>query len=295
MIVSMTGFGKASRTIKKMAVNIELRSINSKYLEVSSKLPLVFGDKEQDLKEIISKKISRGKIYVQISIDRGLNSNLSLQIQPEVIKDYYRLLTGIKKATGIKEEIKIEHILKFSEIFKGENNDDMIDYWSDIKKIFVMALNDLYIMKNKEGKTLEKDILNRVNSINKRLDAAIKHSIKNIKENKDKVLEKVNNLISSAEIEVDRNRLEYELVMISDRLDITEEVTRAQSHINYFKNNVKDSELSGRRLNFLVQEINREINTMASKSNSSSRVPYPPGIITSAFARYANQNFLIKK
>lgn len=269
MIVSMTGFGKASKVSKKMNISIELRSVNSKFLEISTRMPLVFADKESEIKELINKKISRGKVTVMISIDRAAQNNIGINLKPGVIKDYYKLLEGVKKATKIKEDIKLEHILKFSEIFKGEETDDAAAYWNELRKVLQAAINDLTKMKSKEGKVLEKDILNRVNSIQKKLDAIVKHSEKNVKQTKEKMLEKVNNLISNMEVETDKNRLEYELVMISDRLDITEEVIRAKSHVEYFINNVKESELSGRRLNFLVQEINREINTIASKSNSS--------------------------
>ncbi|MBN8585664.1 MAG: YicC family protein [Ignavibacteria bacterium] len=269
MIISMTGFGKASRSVKKLKVSVELRSINSKYLEVSCRLPMVFSDKESEIKEIISQKVSRGKISVQLGIEKSANSDVTIQVKPDAVKEYYKLLSGIKKTTGIKEEIKLEHILKFSEIFKGESNDDLADYWNDIKKIVSAAVNDLVVMKAKEGKVLEKDILSRLSSIEKKLDVVTKLSVKNVSETKRKMLDKVNNLINEAGIQADNNRLEYELIMISDRLDITEEVIRAKSHINYFRNNVKQKELSGRRLNFLVQEINREINTIASKSNSS--------------------------
>ncbi len=274
MIISMTGFGKSSKTLKKIKFSVELRSINSKYLEVNCRMPMVFSDKESDIKELIGQKVSRGKISAQLVIEKNSTSEVSLQVKPEAVKDYHKLLTGIKKATGIKEEIKLEHILKFSEIFKGENNDDLAEYWGDIKKIFSAAANDLVVMKAKEGKVLEKDILGRVNSIEKKLDIVVKLSEKNVTETKKKMLDKVNKLINEANIQADNNRLEYELIMISDRLDITEEVIRAKSHINYFRNNVKQKELSGRRLNFLVQELNREINTIASKSNSSNISQY---------------------
>jgi uncharacterized protein (TIGR00255 family) len=269
MIVSMTGFGKASKAIKKINVNVELRSINSKYLEVSSRVPLLYNDKESEIKEIIGQKISRGKVNVIISMDKAVNQSATLQVQPEVVKEYFRLLNQVKKATGIKEEIRIEHILKFSEIFKPEENDDFADKWDEIKKILVTALNDLCKMKKSEGKTLEKDIVNRVNMISDRLEKVVKLSNANVNETKQKLLDKVHNLINGT-VQIDPNRLEYEVTMISDRLDITEEIVRAKSHINYFKKNVKDAELSGRRLGFLVQEINREINTIASKSNNSS-------------------------
>lgn len=265
----MTGFGKASKNLKKIKFSAELRSINSKYLEVSSRLPMAISDKESEIKELVAQKISRGKISLILSIEKNSANDVTLQVKPDAAKEYYKLLTGIKKSTGIKEEIKLEHILKFSEIFKGDNNEELAEYWNDIKKVIAAAVNDLMFMKTKEGKVLEKDILSRLGSIEKKLDAVVKFSKNNVSETKKKMLDKVNNLIAEAKIEADNNRLEYELIMISDRLDITEEVIRAKSHIDYFRNNVKQKELSGRRLNFLVQELNREINTIASKSNSS--------------------------
>ncbi len=274
MIISMTGFGKSSKSLKKLKINTELRSINSKYLEVSARLPMAISDKESEIKELIGQKISRGKISVNLSIEKNNGSDVSLQVKPESVKEYYKLLTGIKKTTGIKEEIKLEHILKFSEIFKGDTNEDLAEFWPEIKKVIAASINDLVAMKAKEGKVLEKDIMSRLSSIEKKLAAVVKLSKNNVSETKRKMMEKVNNLISDSGIQADNNRLEYELIMISDRLDITEEIIRANSHINYFRNNVKQKELSGRRLNFLVQEINREINTIASKSNSSEISQY---------------------
>ena len=123
-------------------------------------------------------------------------------------------------------------------------------------------------MKQREGKILEKDIVTRVNSMGMGLKKVEKESIRNIHASKEKLAAKINSIIGD-KILIDKNRVEFELVMLTDKMDITEEIIRANSHINYFKNCVKDAELSGRRLNFLVQEINREINTIASKSNNS--------------------------
>ena len=132
MIISMTGFGKASKTIKRMNIIVELRSINAKFLEVSSRTPMVFNDKEMEIKEVIGKKISRGKVNVTISVDKNISDSVNLQIQPEVVKEYFKLLSQIKKATGIKEEIRLEHLLKFSEVFKPEINDELEQKWDDI-------------------------------------------------------------------------------------------------------------------------------------------------------------------
>ncbi len=269
MIISMTGFGRASKSLKKMTIAVEMRSINSKYMEITPRLPVIFMDKEPELKEIIAKSISRGKIYVSVTVEKSSQSEITLQVQPGIVKHYFSLLSQMKKAAGIKEDIKIEHLLKFSEIFKADENAELADYWDEVKKVVQAALKDLYNMKLREGKVLEKDILSRINQIDKRLVAVTKISDKNIKDVKQKLLDKVESLVQDKTV-IDNNRLEMELVMLTDKMDITEEVIRAKSHLEYFKKNMGENGLSGRRLNFLVQEINREINTIASKSNNSS-------------------------
>lgn len=268
MIISMTGFGKSAGSFRQLNINVELRSINSKYLEVSCRLPVIISDRESDIKELIAKKISRGKIYVAIGVDRNSDRKLNLNIRKEIISDYTNLLNQIRGIIKSKEEIRLEHILKFSEIFKINEDEEIVKHWDDIKKVLKSAIDNLIKMKLREGKILEKDILNRVNAIGADLKKAEKESNRNISVSKEKMLSKINSLITD-KFQIDKNRVEFELVMLTDKMDITEEVIRANSHIAYFKNCVKEKELSGRRLNFLVQEINREINTIASKSNNS--------------------------
>ncbi len=268
MIISMTGFGKSAKSFKHLNVNVELRSINAKYLEVSCRLPVIISDKENEIREIINKKISRGKIYVVIAVDKNSGRKLNLNIQKDVINDYASLLNQIRSVIKSKEEIKLEHILKFSEIFKVDEDEELVKRWDEIKKVLLIALDNLIVMKKREGKILEKDILLRVNAIAVDLKKSEKESKKNIVISKEKLNSKMNSLISE-KFQLDKNRLEFEMVMLTDKMDITEEIIRANSHIDYFKNCIKEKELSGRRLNFLVQEINREINTIASKSNNS--------------------------
>jgi uncharacterized protein (TIGR00255 family) len=204
MIVSMTGFGKASRTIKKTVISVEMRSVNSKYLEIASRLPVVFSDKENEIKEAINGYITRGKINITVSIDKNLsNTNeIDLHIQPDIIKDYYKLLTDIKKVTNIKEDIKIDHILKFSEIFKVDENEQLKEQWDEVKKTITAAIKDLYSMKLREGKILEKDMMKRINFMNKKLDVIAKQSQKNITGYKKKLTEKVNTLLTDKSVGV---------------------------------------------------------------------------------------------
>ncbi|MGH2576096.1 MAG: YicC/YloC family endoribonuclease, partial [Ignavibacteria bacterium] len=160
MIISMTGYGRSKMVIKKMDINVELRSVNSKYLEVSSRLPIIFSDKENEIKELIKNKISRGKINVLVSVERNSLNNINLHLSSENVKSYYNLLNDIKRIVKSKEEIKIEHLLKFSEIFKVEENEEVEKHWVDVVKILDLAIKDLCSMKKKEGKILEKDIIN---------------------------------------------------------------------------------------------------------------------------------------
>lgn len=268
MIVSMTGFGKAVKQVKSVNVTIEVRSINSKYLDIQSRLPVVFQDKESELKEIILHKLSRGKIQISITLDKNLTNTVNLQIQKEAIGEYKNLLEQIKNEIGSNEQIKIEHLLKFSEIFTVEENNELTNEWDNVKKIINSALTDLFKMKCLEGNSLEKDIMKRVSNIGTLLEKSSKLSKKNISDSKSKLKTKVLNLAKDI-VKIDSTRLEYELSLFNDKMDITEEIVRSKSHIDYFRKCVKEKELSGRRLNFLVQEMNREINTIASKSNHS--------------------------
>jgi uncharacterized protein (TIGR00255 family) len=268
MIVSMTGYGKASKKTKSVEINIEMRSVNSKFLEVSSRLPLAFADKENEIKEIIRQKVSRGKINLTLSIDRSSLSKTNLQLQPQVVKDYFKLLNNIKRILKLEEEIRIEHLLKFSEIFKTEDSQAWKEHWKIAELALRSALTDLCKMKRKEGRTLEKDVLSRINAIEKRLSRVSSLSDENLENSKNRLREKVDSLLADTS-KIEPGRLELEFVLLADKLDVTEEVVRTKSHLNYFKANMKEHEMSGRRLNFLVQEINREINTIASKSNNS--------------------------
>ena len=112
MIVSMTGFGKASKNFKNQTINVELKSVNSKYLEIASRMPAILLDKEAEIKELIGKTISRGKIYLSVSVEKKSDNEINLKIQPDVIKEYYSLLNQIKKTINLKEEIKIMLLLK---------------------------------------------------------------------------------------------------------------------------------------------------------------------------------------
>jgi uncharacterized protein (TIGR00255 family) len=267
----MTGYGQAVKTVKGTEVSTEMRSVNSKSLDISLRLPPMFNDRENGVKEIIKQKISRGKISISLNIDKNIFDKVNLKLEPAAVKSYYKLLNNIKRIVKSDEDIKIDHLLKFSEIFKSQDNSDLNKYWNIVRSVVISALADLCRMKRREGKMLERDISLRIKLLENRLNEISSLSAENLESARKRLGEKVAALISPeySGSKVDPARIELELVLLADKLDVTEEVVRAKSHLYYFKKNMKEPGLSGRRLGFLVQEINREINTIASKSNNS--------------------------
>ena len=264
----MTGYGTATESTKQLDICAEFRSINSKYLEVSIRCPGVLSEKEAELKDLISKKISRGKISLLLSVVPKKDEDVFV-VDLNAIKHHAEILRRISQTAGIDEPIRLEHILKFPEIFKNDDNKILLNYWGQIRKVVIKAYDDMLKMKLREGEILGRDILKRIKSISSRVKKITILSKRNLAESKRKLEAKVNQLISEFKINTDPNRLEYELLMLSDRLDITEEIIRTESHLDYFLKELSGNTVSGRRLNFLVQEINREVNTIASKASNS--------------------------
>lgn len=266
MIVSMTGFGKAEGTFKKKKFSIEIRSVNNRFCEISMRYPKFLSSKDFELKEIVRKKISRGKISVNINSEEGNPDAPELNIDEVQIKDNYKLLSKIKKIIGSDEEINIGHILSFANILGSEQTGEADnDEFRFVCKLLNEAVDDLNKMRIKEGSSLNKDILERIKFIEKESDKISKLSAGRAGSERKRILSKVESLLKDKKV-IDENRLELEVILLSEKIDITEEIIRLKSHTKYFTEYAKSEELAGRRLNFLIQEINREINTIASKS-----------------------------
>lgn len=269
MIVSMTGFGKAEGTYKRKKYSIEIRSVNSKFCEISFKYPKFLTNKDFELKEVVRKKISRGKISINLNIDDESSSLSALNVDENLIKDYYKLLVNINNTIDSKEEVKLEHILNFTNLFIVDASDEPDE--SEFKFICSLlnkAIDDHAKMRLKEGNSLKKDILDRIKFIEKESESIAKISKDRVAAERKRLLTRVESLLTDKRI-LDEKRLELEVILLSDKIDITEEVIRLKSHTKYFAEYSKSEEFAGRRLNFLIQEINREINTIASKSQDS--------------------------
>ncbi len=266
----MTGYGRGEFKHKNTTVIAETRSVNSRFLELSIRLPKNQSHRENDVKNILRNKLDRGKISISISVEGHEQGRTSLAINAEAAHNYYKILTNLKKSLKMDEKITIDHLLKFSEIIQVEQDslDDEIE-WKLCEKAITLSLSNLIKMRKQEGQELKKDLTKRIKLIENKLEKIVQLSKKRIPVERERLRKRVNKLLEN-ENRIDEKRLEQEIIFIADKLDITEECVRLQSHTKFFLEAMEETEASGRKLNFLIQEINREANTIGTKSNDST-------------------------
>jgi uncharacterized protein (TIGR00255 family) len=270
MIYSMTGFGKSEKLIDGTTISIEIRSLNSRYLDLTFKAPRAFLFKENEVKEFIKKKLDRGKITVNVVVQSNTLSLTNAKIDHEMVRQYAAMLREASAKAGLSGEIKLEHILNFGDIFLNTNDDEAGEkLWKNILACLAEAIDELNAMRREEGKALAKDLLERVQSIEQYLDKVIELSKTAVPEELAKLRERVNKLLERTDF--DPQRLELELALIADKVDITEELVRFRSHNKMFADLIRGTQTQiGRKLNFITQEMGREANTMGSKSSQSA-------------------------
>lgn len=270
MILSMTGYGRASAGNKKFVVDVEIKSINSRYLELYLKLPQLLQSKEYELRELIKSKIKRGKLSVVILLKKNGTAESEISLDEEKLKNYISLLKQVKKAAKVSDKIKLEHLLYSRDIFTTTLEEIPDEEFEVVKNALNSAIDNLFDMKRKEGKELEKDLKKRIKQIEKKLDEIESESAGSVNEHFLKYQEKVKQLLEDKAPSVIDERLQLELAILAERSDITEECVRLRSHLKFFLEAVEKEQEPGRKLNFLCQEMNRETNTISSKTLSTN-------------------------
>jgi uncharacterized protein (TIGR00255 family) len=268
MIVSMTGFGKGRTGNKNLNVEVEIKSVNSRYLDISLRIPSSLMNKDYDIKEFIKSKIKRGKVLASIQIKRNGLEEENLALDSDKLKSYLSLLKSIKKAAKISEKVKLEHLLINKEILISNNFLISDVEYNLVTEAIDEALSEMISMKKKEGKELSKDLRKRIDNIEDRLKEIEKEAEQSVQEYFKKFKEKIKLLIEN--IAQYSERLELELAIIAEKAEITEECVRLRSHLKFFLNSLENDDEPGRKLNFLCQEMNREANTISSKTVSTS-------------------------
>ena len=264
----MTGFGKGRAGNKNLNVETEVKSVNSRYLDVSLRIPSSLMNKDYDIKEIIKSKVKRGKISASIQIKRNGLDEENLVLDEDKLKSYLAFLKSIRKSAKLAEKIKLEHLLINKEILISNNFVISDVEFSLVKEALEQALADMVSMKKKEGNELEKDLHKRIENIEAKLKEIEAEAASSVQEYFAKFKEKIKLLIEN--ITNYSDRLELELAIIAEKAEITEECVRLRSHLKFFLNSLEKDEEPGRKLNFLCQEMNREANTISAKTVSTS-------------------------
>jgi uncharacterized protein (TIGR00255 family) len=269
MMTSMTGYGHGEAMSGGIAVAVELRSVNGRYLEVVTRLPRSMALRENDLRELVRRKLLRGKVTLTVSIERGADGMAPLKLNGASAKAYYKLLNDLRKAVRLKQTVRLEHLLQFSDIFEPqefENTDEK--EWEVTRAALEKALDVLLVMRGKEGEELQKDFDVRLGLLSGLVDRIEQLSKEQIPHERERLRERIAQILEREP--VDEGRLEMELAILAEKLDVTEECVRFRSHVTFFRQSMASSEAAGRKLNFLIQEMNREVNTMGSKSSDTA-------------------------
>jgi uncharacterized protein (TIGR00255 family) len=267
MIKSMTGYGLAIADQENVKFSVEIKSLNSKFLELNLKLPRAFSEKELLLRNICSKDIERGKVNIAINVDRGEESLKGATINAALLGKYYKQLQEINISLGADSSNLLQAVLNFPDVISYTEEEINEGDWDILNSTFLKALANFNEFRADEGKVLKADLELRIKNILQlfsEVEVLEPLRIPSIKARLNQFLED-----NVGKVNVDQNRLEQELIYYIDKLDITEEKIRLRSHCDYFIETLKSKDANGKKLGFISQEIGREINTMGAKANDA--------------------------
>ncbi|MCH8549733.1 MAG: YicC family protein [Balneolaceae bacterium] len=270
MITSMTGFGRGNCSNNGFLVTVEVKTLNSRYLDISVRMPQSIQHKELLLKEIVQKKLSRGKVNLNINVERTGASKVDLQLNSELVKGYSEILNQLRNESGITEPVQLTDILQFNGLFESrkEDEEEVEKIWSCTIEALNEALDHLNKMRRDEGSELKADLSRQIKGISDMLKEVSEQSEQRAPEVRTRLHERIKKMVS--EDSFDPERMEMEVAILVDKMDVNEEIIRLQSHLKFFLEALEAEEPVGRRLNFLCQEINRELNTIGSKASDSA-------------------------
>lgn len=268
MIKSMTGYGIASFDSGSAKYTVEIKSLNSKFLELSLRLPKAFAEKEFQLRNDCSKQIERGKVNLSVNVEKPDSTVRAAGIDKQLLKHYYEQLRSVSQDLGEAGTNLLQLALGLPEVVKYDEETVSEEEWKIVEKTFQQALASFQQFRTDEGNVLEQDVKYRIGIILKNLTLVEIEEPKRVPI----IRERLNQFLSNAvEREaIDQNRFEQELIYFIDKLDITEEKIRLKAHCDYFNETLKSADANGKKLGFISQEIGREINTLGSKANDAN-------------------------
>ncbi len=266
MIKSMTGYGRADKKVELRDYQIEIKSVNHKYLDITIKMPKNISHKEEEIKKLVKSKLHRGKIDILVTFTDNSVENKKITLNTDLAKIYINQLRELAQEEKIWSDIQVTDIAKFPDVLIVENNQDDEMLEQELQEVTMQALNQLIEMRRNEGNKIAEDLQKRIEEIKEKVENISNLSTGLIENYIVKLNARIKELAQDCEI--DENRIAQEVVIYADKCSVEEEVTRLNSHISQFKELLKSDENVGKKLDFIIQEMNRETNTIGSKANS---------------------------
>lgn len=264
MIKSMTGFGRGHQVLNGRDITVEIRAVNHRYYEFSSRLPRSLGYVEDKLKTLLQGRISRGKVEVSVLINNVEAADEKITINHEIVKEYIDAMRSVKDEFGLVDDLSLSNILRIPDAFtvvKTETDEEQL--WEDIRSTAEEALEHFISMRENEGERMKQDVLSRLAKIEEWVGVVETRSPMVVEDYRKRLYDKMCEVLSSTNI--DENRILMEAGIFSEKTAVDEETVRLRSHIVQFRGMLESGEPVGRKLDFLVQEMNRETNTIGSK------------------------------
>lgn len=266
MTHSMTGYGKAVAELPNKKVTIEIKSLNSKQLDLFTRMPMLYREKEIGLRNDLSKKLERGKVDLSFNVEQ-ISKDSNVKIDHTLVKEYYREIKSMANEMHLEEPKDwFQTLLRMPDVMKQEEEELDENEWTIIEKTINKAVNELIGFRAQEGEMLEKLLIEKIENIRRLLKEIEPYESERIEKIRSRISEELGKLEN---IEIDSNRFEQEMIYFIEKLDVNEEKTRLTNHLDYFIETLDEKKSQGKKLGFIAQEIGREINTLGSKSNHS--------------------------
>ncbi len=265
MLKSMTGFGRAEKVVDQFNIKVNLKSVNHRYLDLAVRVPKYYYFVEDKIRQTAAKYISRGKVEVYVSVERIEGSDKSITLDREIAASYIKALKAAAEL-GVEDDVKVSTIAQYHDIFKIETDEADEEYITNtITDVFKEAAEDFVNTRISEGKNMEADICEHLDNLESNLHMVEKRYPEIVAEYRARLEKKMNEIL--ADVNIEETRIIAEAAIYAERTDIGEETVRLASHIKEFRNAIKTDQPIGKKLDFMIQEMNRETNTMGSKAN----------------------------
>lgn len=266
MIKSMTGYGKSSLSINSREYQVEIKTVNHKYIDVNIKMPRIISYLEEDVRKLVVSRIKRGKVDIQISFENYSKDGNDVKINTELAQIYIQSLRELAEAENLSSNIEVTEITKLPDVLTIKSNLDENETKEELLQVVNEAIDKLIQMRKIEGEKISKDILDKIDRIEQKNEEIFSLSTGLIEEYVVKLEARVKELLKTEEL--DKSRLMQEVVIYADKCSVEEEVTRLRSHIYQLRYLINSEEPIGKKMDFLIQEMNRETNTIGSKANN---------------------------